>query len=144
MENIDLIDKLTLILTALSAFFTLITGAFAVFVSLTIFYFKKLKDDRENEIKKLIQLEDDLMNKIKETEGLKSNNKTEIEEIKKEYSDLRNRFFHLTTPTAWQVYGNEPVRDSSPTKKELIDQINSLLAMIASLQAQMIQTDKKK
>ena len=135
------LDTLSLTLSALSAFFTLITGAFAIFIVFAISYFTKLKSDRENEIKKLAQLEDDLMNKIKEAEGLKNSSKTELETIKQGYFDLRNRFFHLTSPNAFSVVDGR--YSSGPTVTQLTDQINSLLSMIASLQAQITESEKK-
>jgi len=125
-------ESLSLILAALAAFFTLITGATAIFATWGVIHFKKLKKEREAEIKKVGELQDELEGKISEAEKLKDGGKMEIEEIKKDYQNLRNKFFNLAAPSVWYASGGRG--GSSVTVAQLQAQVNALLTQLATLQ----------
>lgn len=123
-------DNLTTILAALAAFFTLITGAFAVAVTLAIVYFRKLQHDREKEIQELLRLQGELQSKLAQV-GRKSPSEAELEEIKKEFSVLRNSIIHSYAPYSSYSTSKEP------SNEELRVMISDLLAQVASLQKQL-------
>lgn len=128
-------ESLSLVLAALAAFFTLITGAAAIFAAWALFYFNKLKNERENEIKMLNQLQDEMARKISDTEKLKDGGKVEIERIKNDYQELRNKFFHLVAPSLWYTpMASGGGGGSGVTIAQLQAQINALMAQLSALQ----------
>src|SRR3989344_3527167 len=128
-------ESLSLVLAALAAFFTLITGAAAIFATWALFYFNKLKNERENEIKRLSELQDEMAKKINEAEKLKDGSKVEIERIKNDYQELRNKFFHLAAPSLWNpsISPSSSV-SSSVTISQLQAQISALMGQLNALQ----------
>jgi len=118
------IDTLTLILAALSAFFTLITGAFAVAVTFILIYFAKLKKDREREISELISLQNSFEEKLSQIQNDPSAD--ELKVLKKDFNKLRTSFAR-----------NLPVGGRTPTVDDLSVTVNDLLLQIAELQKQL-------
>jgi len=134
-------EILTIILVALTAFFTLITGVLAIAVTLGIFYFRKLASDRQVEIKKLIDLQGEVTNKIVEVEktlqdlGVGKSDvtgiKSELGALKREYLRINSQLYPTPIPSAGTLY-NYP--GSVPSVDELQAQIEILLSQISKLQ----------
>lgn len=125
-------QQLTLILAALAAFFTLITGAFAVATTFFILYFAKLKKDREKEVLELVNLQDKVQQKLTEIEGGQVDT-DELQRLKEDYISLRNEIFHYVSPQ----------RSFNPREVQLHQMINDLLLQIASLQKQLAEKEPR-
>lgn len=141
-------ETITLILAALTAFFTLITGALAIAVTIGILYFKKLASDRQAEVKKLIDLQSEVAKKIKEAEKVLQNLgidkgditriSSELSDLKREYTKISSQFYpapNVPSPLA----GTSPYDYSgaSPSIADLQAQIAALLSQIYELQKQL-------
>lgn len=138
-------ETLTLILASLTAFFTLITGALAVAVTIGIFYFRKLASDRQRETEKLIGLQNEVANKIQELEKANESNIVQISKtldiFKKEYSKISSHIYPApTTPIPFipNSYEYSPPRGRGPSVVDLQAQITALLSQIQELQAQLV------
>jgi hypothetical protein len=127
--RITMENTLALILASLAAFFTLITGAFAIAVTFFIAYSVKLKNDRKSEIDELIALQNKFEERLQST---KNDVVTvdELKSLKSDFNDLRNAFAH-------SIYPSFPAHRNEPSTAELQVMINDLLAQIASLQEQI-------
>jgi len=141
----DPITWLTVTLAALTAFFTLVTGALAVAVTFYVFYAKRQEARKEEEIERLNKLGDALEDKLSEAEEkLQTDGEEEEEykktlrEIKSAYRNFRNQVVH--TPGIRKSLRYE-VDDSEPSNAELEDQIQSLLQTISQLQTEVKKED---
>jgi len=144
-------ETLILILAALTAFFTLITGALAVAVTVGILYFKKLASDRQREIRKLIDLQNELVNKIREAEkalqdlGVGKGDiiriSNELDALKGEYLKISSHFYSIPSVATTPFFNDDyprPVKGSTPSVSDLQSQIAALLSQIQELQKQLI------
>ncbi len=143
-------ETLTIILAALTAFFTLITGALAVAVTIGILYFKKLAFDRQQEIKKLIELQDELANKMQESEKALQDlgaGKGDIARISNELDTLKREYFKISNqlhPRVSVYDYSQPSGEGTPTAVDLQVQIGTLLGQIQELQKQLVTSPEER
>jgi hypothetical protein len=149
MQESDFFVFITIILTALTAFFTLVTGALAVGVTSFFTYSKKLRKDREDEIKKFSEINDNFEQQMMIAEKkLKVGGQNEeeykqvLEDIKRDYRNWRNQAIHSQTITQLPTY-SPGVFDYGPTNAELGAQIDALLSTIAELQRRIGEDDEE-
>lgn len=139
MQESDFFVFITIILTALTAFFALVTLVLAAGVASFFSYREKVKKEREEEKQEFAKMADSFQQKMRDAEEKLKAGKTGeeykqvLEDIRRDYRDLRNQAIHSSSYRVGADYG--------PTNAELEAQINALLATIAALQTQIAAKD---